>query len=494
MAEKSLFDKIKEAASHTLIYGLGSVLQTALGFILIPLYTRYYTTDMYGKLALITICGNLAGTIFYLGASSALSRSYFDYEDGLERKKVISTALYLSLVGACAQILTGLLLKEKLSILLFNTDAYATHIFIFLISSALAFLNTLFYILLRFERKSMQVVVMNTISLIISVGLITSFLIVFELGIMAPIMGQFINQLLLLCILIYLTKRSFVLAYSKHEIKIQLQFGLPTIFIGLASYLLTSIDRFLLNKFCTLHDVGVYSLGFLLGTSINILFVTPFGQIWSPMRMEYRNDKNAQNLYKLILTYYFLIGLFMSVGISIFSKEILSLLSGRSEYIMAYKIVPTITLAFLLYGLIGIIDNGIYFERKISYHTYIFWTCVLINLILNYTLIPIFGYKAPAYVILATFFIMTGLVFIISNRLFKIQMESRRLAKIFVSSGLVLFAGLNLTDIKLIYGMLAKAVIMVALITYWHLFVLNNKEKEKIHNMLTLRECRLWKI
>ncbi len=81
-SEKSLFAKIKEAASHTLIYGLGSVLQTALGFILIPLYTRYYSTDMYGTLALITICGSLAGSVFYLGASSALSRSYFDYEGG----------------------------------------------------------------------------------------------------------------------------------------------------------------------------------------------------------------------------------------------------------------------------------------------------------------------------------------------------------------------------------------------------------------------------
>ena len=46
--ERGLFQKIKEAGSHTIIYGLGSVLQTLTGFVLIPLYTRYYTTDTRG--------------------------------------------------------------------------------------------------------------------------------------------------------------------------------------------------------------------------------------------------------------------------------------------------------------------------------------------------------------------------------------------------------------------------------------------------------------
>ncbi len=493
MSEKSIFSKIREAASHTLIYGLGSVLQTALGFILIPLYTRYYSTDMYGTLALITICGALAGSVFYLGASSALSRSYFDYKGGYERKKVISTSLYLSLVGACTQILLGYLFKETLSLLLFNTDAYAIHIFIILISSALTFLNNLFYILLRFERKSKQVVIMNLISLITSVSLITSFLVIFKLGVMAPILGQFINQVLLFGILFYLTKESFVLAYSKPELKIQLHFGIPTLLTGLGQYLLTTIDRFLMNNFCTLDDVGVYSLGFLLGSSINVLFILPFCQIWAPMRMEYRKDENAHDLYKLMLTYYFIVGLFVTICVSIFSKEILMLLSGRPEYIMAYKVVPIVMIAFLVYGTINIIDNGIYFSRKMLYHTYIFWLCVILNWILNYTFIPIFGYMASAYSILVTFAVTVGLVFIVSNKLYKIQLEPVRLAKIFISSGLVLLMGLTWMSGDLIKAILAKSTMMVALVVFWYAFVLDNSEKAKILNLLAWREYRAWK-
>ena len=306
---------------------------------------------------------------------------------------------------------------------------------------------------------------------------------------MAPILGQFINQLLLFGILFYLTKESFVFAYSKPELKIQLQFGLPTIFVGLSGSLLTTIDRFLLNKFCTLNDVGVYSLGFLLGTSINVLFIAPFGQIWAPMRMEYRKDENAKDLYKLMLTYYFIIGLFVTIGVSIFSKEILMLISGRPEYIVAYKIVPIVMMAFLVYGVVGIIDNGIYFARKISYHAYIFWSCVVINWVLNYMLIPIFGYMAAAYSILITFSVIVGLVYIVSNRLFKIQLEHVRLAKIFISSGVILLVGINFVNSDLIKAILVKSILMIALVAFWYVFVLNSNEKTKILNLLAWRKC-----
>ena len=487
-SEKPLFTKIKEAANHTIIYGFGSVLQAALGFILIPLYTRYYSTDIYGMLALITICGAVASAIFYLGIAGSLSRSYFDYEDLDERKKVVSTSIFLSLIGACVQIALAFLLKEKLSILLFNTDAYAIHIFAILISTAIAFLNNLFYVILRFEKKSKQVVIVNLISLITSVSLITSFLVILELGLMAPIMGTLINQVLLLCVLFYLTKGSFGFVYSKPELKIQLLFGIPTMLTGLGHYLLISVDRFFINKFGTLDDVGVYSLGFLLASVINILLIMPFGQIWSPMRMEYRNDRNAPDLYKLVLTYYFILGWFITIVVSLFSKEIILLISGRPEYLVAYKVVPIVMMAFLIFGSMNIIDMGINFARKVIYHTYIFWACVILNFILNYTLIPIYGYMAAAYNILATFIVAIILVYVVSNRLFRIQLESRRLAKIFLSSGLVMTLGLYTinSNSTLILAIALKSVLIFALVVFWYAFVLEKSEKENILRVLKL--------
>lgn len=481
MTDKTLFDKIKEVGTHTIIYGLGSVLQAALGFILIPLYTRYYTTDLYGALALITLCGSFASAIFYLGISSALSRSYYDYEVGYERKRVISTSFYITLLGAFLQIMVGLLLRNQLSLMLFHTTIYSLHIFIALISSAFTFINALFYVLLRFERKSIQVVTINLLQLILSASLILFFLIKLKLGVLAPILGICISQVAAFIALFCLSRDSIVLAFSNYEMKIQLQFGIPQIFIGLACYTLTWIDRLFINKYCSLSDVGIYSLGYKIGSIINILFILAFSQIWAPMRMEYRYARNADELYKLILTYYFAIGLFVTVIISIFSKELLTLISGREDYIIAYRVVPFVMLGYLIYGVVNIIDAGIFFERKVIYNVYIFWFSVLVNVVLNYIFIPKFGYMAAALTTLISYMVTAFLVFFVSNRLYKIHFEGVRLLKVFGYAIFAIILG-NINFYNNMYALSVKFFLVLGLMIFFYIFVLNKREKEIIYS------------
>ncbi|MBA7484891.1 hypothetical protein ES707_20422 [subsurface metagenome] len=56
---KLLTDKIREAGTHFIIYGIGAFLRQAIGFFLIPIYTKYYTPELYGKLALLSPVGTI---------------------------------------------------------------------------------------------------------------------------------------------------------------------------------------------------------------------------------------------------------------------------------------------------------------------------------------------------------------------------------------------------------------------------------------------------
>ena len=62
---------------NSIIYGMGSILPKALGFILIPLYTRYFTVEEYGMLSLLGVILQLFTFIFLIGISSAAMRFYF---------------------------------------------------------------------------------------------------------------------------------------------------------------------------------------------------------------------------------------------------------------------------------------------------------------------------------------------------------------------------------------------------------------------------------
>lgn len=488
-SEKSIYQKIKEAGSHTLIYGLGSVLQAALGFLLIPLYTRMFTPEMYGIFSLITVCGSLAGVVFSLGASSALARSYYDYDDPDERKKVVSTSFYLSLSGAIAQSILGFLFGKSISLWLFKTPEYRLHIALALVAVAFTFINTLFYMLLRFERLSKQVVVLNIASLVLSSLLIVWFLVGLKLGVMAPILGMMLTQLGISIVLFWFVRDNIVLGYSLKELKIQLPFGAQAVVIGMAYYSFDWLNRYFINNYGTLSDVGIYSLGYQIGMVINILLIMPFGQIWAPMRMQYRNDKNADEFYKKMLTYYFILGIIFTALISVFSREIITLVAGKKEFVDSCRVVPFVMFGAMMYGSVNIIDNGIYFSRRVILHAYIFWFTSLLACVLNYLIVPQYGYLGASAVILICNCTVVALVFFVSNRLYKIPYESKRLAVLFTVGLATIVLGTKLIWETVFVTLVFKSVLILLMFFSIYSFVLSQDEKKKIAQILGGLRC-----
>ncbi len=479
MTEKSLTDKFKEAGKHTLIYGMGSVLQNIIGFILIPLYTKYYTPDMYGTLALVSIVGTIGSSIFYFGVHSALARSYYDYHEGHERDKVISTTFYILLFGAILQIIIAIIVKDYVSYLLFNSSKYGNYILIVLISVSLNFIINLGYMILRFQRKSKFVMILNISKVILLTVLILFFLVILQLGILAPILGNLILNILIIVALFNVIKKHLVLNLSIHELKIQLKWGLGVVLGNFSVLTLNWVDRFFINKFCTLDNVGIYSMGYNLGMIITILLVVPFSQIWAPMRMEYRNDKNVNQFYGMAISYYFLIGLFICVAISIFAKDILTLMVSRKEYIAAYQVIPWVILSYLLVGSGNLMNYGIVFKRKVHKFFWIGWFSAGVNVLLNFILIPRFGYIAAAYTTLFSFSLGKIIDILINNHYYRIPFE-KRLIPIIISSLFILFVGYNISLNNIMYSMVVKCFLMVILLTFWYIFVFTGKEREKI--------------
>ena len=99
-SEASVGSKIREAGRHSIVYGLGTVAQSAVGFLLLPILTGSLTKEDFGVYSLILMASAVASAVFYLGMTSALPRSYFDYESSDERRAVFTTAFLILLVGA----------------------------------------------------------------------------------------------------------------------------------------------------------------------------------------------------------------------------------------------------------------------------------------------------------------------------------------------------------------------------------------------------------
>ena len=480
MKERLVSEKLKEIANHSFIYGLGSVIQSALAILLVPLYTRQFSIDEYGVFSVCIILGTLMGNFFSMGISSSLARSYFDEDSEVHRARVIGTSTVLAMLCLMLQIIFGYLVSPLASSLLFKSSDFSDHILLILTWSSLANFNNIFFVILRFKKMSKQVITINFISLLSSVLIIYSLVVFLNLSIKGALIGMCLNQVILSALLGLVLRKSLTKKFSILEAKGQISFGIPIAFTSVSYFLMVSMDRFVINEYLTSKDVGLYSLAIVIGSAINILFVMPFGQIWSPMRMQYRHDKNANQFYRTVLTYYFLIGFSIIVPISTFSSEIILVIAGSAEYSEAWKVVPLAMVSYLVLGCMNIIDNGLYFARKVKYHAYVYFAGFLINFMANVYLIPKYGFIFGAINLLVTFVIVITTIALISNIIMALQYERARLLKIAISSWFALFfvSALMSVEIGFYPLLLLKFLLSILFLGYTFYFILSKSERE----------------
>ena len=443
--------KLKNYIFHGLVYGFGSAFDAIVGFLVLPIYTLNFSTEEYGIFSFLILISTFASSIFYFGATSALTRSYFDYNNLEDRKKVVATSLYITLFGAIMQISLGLIFSEQLSIILFKTAIYKYHIILILISSALLFINQFFYLLLRLLLKSIHIVSVSIFSSAIFLLTLWILLTYYEYGILSPVIAFNISYSIGTIILLFICRNYFSLIPKKREFKIQLIFGLPQLFIGFSYYTIDWIDRFFINEYLSLGDVGVYSFGYKISMIIHMIFIIPFSKVWATIRSENLN-RNIEGLSSKILTYYYLIGSILALLVVIFIKEFFMIFSRNIDYDSAQYVVPFVIFAHLLYGMINILDLGIFKYRKPIYTAIILIIHIPINIILNFILVPKFGYYGAALSTLITYFLLSMTVAYIANRLLKVNYEKFNLLLISLTS----FITPCIADVATIAGLISN--------------------------------------
>jgi len=204
----------KNAGKNGIIYSIGSVMSSAIYFLFIPIFMRFFNVDEYGVYTLIVFCGSVAGTVFFFGVTSALPRSYYDYPPGEKRKSCFSTTLAILIFGAVTQIILTFIFGKYISILLFNSEKYEYEIILSFIGSAITFINFSFLTYLRLEGRALKFLFFSVVSLLSALGLVCYFVMFKFEGIQGALLGNLLAQVLLLILFLYscISSRDFFMS------------------------------------------------------------------------------------------------------------------------------------------------------------------------------------------------------------------------------------------------------------------------------------------
>jgi len=455
-----MFEEIRSVGKHFLIYGFGNILSRIVSFLLIPLYTHYLTTSQYGTLELLELTTYIAGMFLALGISQSVMRFYYDSDDPGKRHEVVSTALLSIWVIALFGMSWLVLFSPGISILVFKTIDNAGLFRLIFITFAFSLSNEIPFSFIRAQQKSILFTVISVSKLTLTVVLNILFIVGFKWGVRGIILSGVISNGISGILLTAYTIKQTGIHFSWTRLKEMIRYGFPYIPGGVGMFVLNFADRFFLQRFASLSEVGIYSLGYKFGTIINGLVMDPFFSIWRPKMFELAKKEEAKDIYSVMLTYFLFLEIFVALGISVLIKDVITAISDPA-YHAAYKVVPLILLSYILWGGYFHVQVGILLSKKTKNIAYIVAVSALSNLIMNYILIPRMGMWGAALATLVSFAIMFILNYLISMRIYYVKYELVRIVKLFGLALVIYLVSLTMKANSLFILLFMKTILVL---------------------------------
>jgi O-antigen/teichoic acid export membrane protein len=209
------------------------------------------------------------------------------------------------------------------------------------------------------------------------------------------------------------------LKWNKAHVKEIVYFGAPLFIALAASWITFESDKIIVNQFFSLELVGMYTVAYIIGASINTINQS-VRNVYIPMiRNELSNGSGRVLIYKFQVYYsVFIISLasFISVFFYFYDGYILG-----EEYSGIWKIICIIVYAYAFYGIYTAYGVIFEFYKLTILKSKVAVLGALMNLLLSFSLLPFIGYLAPAFGTLGSFII----VFIMSYKFATKELDKR---------------------------------------------------------------------
>jgi O-antigen/teichoic acid export membrane protein len=433
----TIYGKIKKTVKHTLIFGIGSVVNSAFGLVLVPLYTRYLRASEFGVLSLLTITLTLITIVLKFGLNQAFFRHYYDTENPSERRRIVGSTLIFLLASGLLS--TGLLylIAPQVSWLIFSGDSGQANLLrlIFFIGF-FEIISVIPDSILRANFKSAHYSALNIAAFVFQLSAICYFVIGVDASVQSVLRGRLIGSVFETAIFFFVVRRDLSLNFSSPELRGLLAFGTPLIFNQIAMTLFMMVDRFFLERFAKARDVGVYAIANTLVSVVSVLATVPFSQVWTVMRFSVMNEEGAEEYYSRVLTYITFVSMFLSLGVAAVAGDGL-LRFARPDYWPATSIIPMLALSMVLDSASRVLNIGITLKKRTIYAPITIALALAFNVAINFVLIPRYGSFGAAISTLLSYVVFCILRFWASNLFFKVHYEWGRIFTMGVIGSLI---------------------------------------------------------
>ena len=407
-----------------LSYGFIEGIAKGLNKLILLLLPFFLLTEDFGKIGLIIGLETLLPFITLLGFERVVLRFYQKLNQFSDFKKTIfSTILFTHFILLIIVVLFYLFgINEVFGLSLFP-DVFLLILLIFLQGRNQIILN-IYRVEENHKKYFKSRLLLQVLKFIIILSLVyyTKSYIGYLIG--GIIVALFIN--------IFHNIKISDESFNKATFLQFFMFSWPFIFHGISGNLLGNADRFIIEKYLTINDVGLYTFAYSFGSMIIFAYVG-VSVYMEPQLYKSENLNSFNSKISSFLLYAFSMGLITLFVINVCTDFILPHFYKNYNQVLHY--IPLIGLSYILYPFYLSSNYRLIYTQQTKKIAVLSIISSVINILLNFILIPKFGIYAAVLVTLYSYMIQAILFTYISNNKITFEIIQILIAIIVINFG-----------------------------------------------------------
>ncbi len=446
---------IKKLASQTAIYGISSIFGRFLNYLLVPLYTYYFSAAEYGVVSEFYAYAGFFSVLLLFGFETG----YFRFRDKKHKDRDVaySTALFFVVLVNLGFFLFILLINPRLSAALHYAD-HPEYVLCFTLILTLDAIASIPFARLRAEDKAFRFAGIKVAEILVTV-LLSLFFIIYcpkiyvenpqswIAKIYDPAIG--IGYIFIANLIASIFKFSLLTSqlaglawgFDRALFGRMIRYSLPMVVIGFAGIINEMLDRVLL-KYLLPYDLqtnmkmlGIYSACYKLSILMS-LFIQAFRYAAEPFFFAYSGNSDARSVYAKVLKFFVIFCVFIFLLVTLFI-DLFKYFVGE-EFRAGLEVVPVLLLANLFLGIYVNLSIWYKLTDRTLMGAFVSLAGAALTIALNVWWIPEFGYVGSAWATLACYASMAIVSYLLGRRYYPVAYDVKRVIA-YITLGVALY-------------------------------------------------------
>jgi O-antigen/teichoic acid export membrane protein len=382
--------------SSSAIYLFSNVLAAAIPFALLPILTRFLTPAEYGQVAIFQTMVAGLGAFLGIGAHGCAGIKYYDDDISKNELRYFIGNCFIVLAATSAlALVVALIFRRVLS----DWLAVGTHLILLSVMVASAvFVTNMRMGQWQVRKQAASYGAFQVSQSLLNILLSLVLVVYLHQGAAGRIWVLSTMPLGYAAVALYLLRRDRLVgfAWRSDHVREIVAFGVPLIPHTVGFFLLSSVDRFVINSRLGLAQVGMYMVAVQLVSAMGLVF-DAINNAYVPWLFErLKRDEHKEKLQIVRWTYSYCLALLGVVGLAfLIGPPVLMFIAGE-KYSPAGEVIGWLALGQAFNGMYLMVTNYIFYSKRTGLLSLSTISSGLINVGLLLVLIPFMGLKGAA--------------------------------------------------------------------------------------------------